>query len=253
MARITTTITPSPSTFFSDMKAILVRACLVLVLPATALRAAEPAAAADYPLDAFVAVGSTFAQNTRLPDIGLTEEQFNAFMEGIRAAYRRTPRPLDGQSQHLHEMIGQRLKALEEEEQVARQNYFADPARLEAYMKDAVKNFRLQRSDTGMAYGLVSSGTSRPGPDDRVVVTYTAVTADGQTELPQISVKEKQVKVSDLLPGLAEGVMLLAAEGTALLVLPPDLTYAAGKWPEGVMHGTPLIFTVKLHSIVTAN
>lgn len=232
------------------------------LLPALALsaglaRAADPGglrpAAGSYPLEAYVAVGSNFAQNTRLADLGMDEKEFAAFLDGVKAAFHGQPRSLDPQARQLHEAFRQRLQHLAEEESRARQNYFADPAHLEAYMKDAVKTFHLQRSDSGLAYGLVASGTGRAGPDDTVVLSYDVIAADGQTELPQLSVKGKRTKVADLLPGLAEGVQMMVAHGSAMLILPPDLSYGDGPWPDGVVRGTPIIYTVKLEEILTAN
>jgi hypothetical protein len=95
------------------------------------------------------------------------------------------------------------------------------------------------------------NGTARPGPDDTVVVTYEVVAADMQTELPRLGAKARRVRVSELPPGLAEGVQMLAADGTAMLVVPPDLAFADDAWPADVPRA-PLIFTVKLHEIIAA-
>jgi FKBP-type peptidyl-prolyl cis-trans isomerase len=226
--------------------------CLLFVSGWLARAAAQaPAAPAGpgYPLEAYAAVGSAFGKNTRLADIGMTEEQFNAFIEGLRATFRGRPLSLDARATQLHDEIGRRVQGLVERETGKRQADFADPKQLEAYMKEMVKNFRLQRSDSGLAYGLISTGDARPGPDDTVVISCEVVAADMQTELKQLRLRERRVKVSDLLPGVAEGIQMLAVNGTAMLVVPPELSYASGEWPAGVAPA-PLLFTVKLHGII---
>lgn len=233
----------------------LTSALLVLV---ASVQAAEPPPPAGSPPAAFspetyAAVGSAFAQNTRLAELGWTEAQFNAFLDGVRATFQGRPRALDAQARLLHDAIGLRVQALVAQEARARQDHFADPARLAAYMKDVAKTFKLQIADSGLAFGLVSrGGGARPGPDDSVVVSYNAVAADAKTELPALSVKQHRIKVAELLPGLAEGIQMMTMGSSAILVLPPDLSYGGAEWPPDVARGTPLIFTVALHEISAA-
>lgn len=228
-----------------------------LLLLAASFRAAEPAAPATVPaafsLEAYSAVGSGFAQNTRLPDLGWTEAQFEAFLLGVRAAFQGKPLALDAQARLLHDAIGLRVQALVEQDERARQQQFAEPDRLEAYMKEVTKAFKLQRADSGLAFALVTrGGGARPGPDDTVVVTYNAVAADAKTELTSLSVKRHRLKVSELLPGLAEGIQMMTMGSSAMLVVPPDLSYGEGTWPAEVPRGSPLIFSVNLHEIIPA-
>lgn len=134
------------------------------------------------------------------------------------------------------------------------QGYFADPAKLELYMKQQAKQLRLQRSDSGLAFGLVThAGGSRPGPEDSVVISLEAVAADGQTELPRLKIDRKRMRVSDLLPGLAEGVQMMTPGSSGMFIVPPSLSYGDGAWPDGVQRGTPLIFTLKMHDVIVAN
>jgi hypothetical protein len=55
------------------------------------------------------------------------------------------------------------------------------------------------------------------------------------------------------MPGLAECVQMLAVDGAAFALLPPELSFGTGKWPEGVESGMPLMFEVRLHDIATAD
>src|SRR6478735_8095212 len=58
---------------------------VVLLLPA--LARAEPAPKA-YTLETFASLGSNFARDTGLNQLGWSEQQFNAFIDGMRATYR---------------------------------------------------------------------------------------------------------------------------------------------------------------------
>lgn len=228
--------------------------CLLLLLPVQLLPAKDELesdpASGHHNLEAFAAVGSDFAASTHLAELGWNEAQFNAFLDGVRATFQGKPYPLDHRAQQLQVEIGQRLVEMKSEEEKKRLD-FSQPGRVQAYMKEIAKQFALQFSDSGLVYALMpSKGNLRPGPDDTVVVSYDAVAADQKTDLPQISAKQRRCKVSDLLPGLAEGAQLLTASGSALLVVPPDLTYGTGDWPAGVVRGAPILFTLTLHEIV---
>jgi len=236
-----------------------VRTILGLLALAPALPAAEPASPApaaparSYPLETYAAVGSSFAQNSRLADLGWNEAQYHAFLDGVRAAIQGKPVPLDDRARALLNEIGRQLRQVTAQKAQSSREFFADAGRLEAYMKQASKNFQMERSDSGLAFGLLSrGGGSRPGPDDLVVVSYKATAADGQTDLPQLGADHRRVKVAELLPGLAEGIQMLTPGSTAMLILPPALSFADGEWPPGVDRGTPLIFALVLHEVVAA-
>ncbi|MES1167595.1 MAG: FKBP-type peptidyl-prolyl cis-trans isomerase, partial [Oleiharenicola lentus] len=151
------------------------------------------------------------------------------------------------------EEIGRRLQALAAAEDRVRLERFTGPGEIEGYMKEMTKRFKLQRSDSGLAYGIMARGaTLRPGPDDTVVISCNAVAADTKTELPSLSLQQQRRKVADLLPGLAEGIQMMSKDASALLILPPDLSYGEGEWPAGIPRGAPLIFTVVVHDIIAA-
>ncbi|HEV8702310.1 MAG TPA: FKBP-type peptidyl-prolyl cis-trans isomerase [Candidatus Polarisedimenticolia bacterium] len=226
----------------------------VLLLATVAARAAEPAvpapATATAPREAYLSLGSSFARDSRLAELGWNDAQFEAFIEGLRAAFRGRPYASSNATEQLQAAIGQRVQELAQREM---RNYFAHPKRLQEYMKSRAKELQLEMADSGMAYGLMPGrGTTRPAPEDTVVLSFQAVAADGQTELPALAVNRKRVRVSELIPGLAEGVQLMTAGGTGLFILPPELSFNDGTWPQGVEAGTPIIFTVALHEVIVA-
>lgn len=228
----------------------------VLLLPALVASAADSApavpATAAFPIEAYVSLGSSFARETGLAQLGWTEQQFNAFIDGVRATYRGRGYVFTEDANRLRNEVQERLRVAAENAEQAELD-FSQPQRLQAYMKNAAKEFKLQFSDSGLAYRLVSRNSNlHPGPEDSVVFSCESVAADRSTKVPSLALKQQRVKVSDLLPGLAEVVQMMSPEGSALVVLPPDLSFGAGTWPEGVPPGSPLLCMLQLHEIVPA-
>jgi len=207
------------------------------------------------PADAYSAVGSSFAQDNRLPQLGWSEAQVDAFLAGVRAAFRGSPAPMTREGQALLQAIGQRMQQLDQEE--TRQRYgaeaFAQPGYLARYLRDMQKRFDLQVTDSGMLYGIRGGGQgARPEPEDTVIVSFKVNAADMQTEIAELGGQRMRLKVSDVMPGLVEALQMMSSGSSAMLILPPELTYGTGQWPAGVEHYTPLVFTVVLHEIISA-
>lgn len=228
---------------------------LALFLLAGSTHAANPpppaSAPATFPLGAYADMGFLFAENGKLPKLGWTPAQFEAFMAGLRESYEGKTHRFDPSSEALNASVSQRLREIAQEEARAFNAYLKDPVRLEAYMKEVCQRMNLERSDSGLAYGVQGlSGSVRPQPEDTVVVTWNVRSADVKTDLSQLNVTKATFKVAQLLPGLAEGVQMMSAGSAAMLVLPPDLSYGPGEWPPGVERGTPLVYMVKLEQVI---
>ncbi|HWA25211.1 MAG TPA: FKBP-type peptidyl-prolyl cis-trans isomerase N-terminal domain-containing protein [Lacunisphaera sp.] len=203
-------------------------------------------------METYAAVGSMFAQTTRLGEIGLTDAQFDAFLEGLRATFKGRPLPVDERARALHAEIGRRLEELVAREKRARLPQFTSPAAVETYMKEMVKKYHMERSDSGLAYLIMEPGTgSRPAPEDTVVLSCKVKAADAATDVPQLMVHQKRIKVADLLPGVAEAVQMISPGGAARLIVPPDLSFGSGEWPQGVERG-PLLYMVVLDQVIPA-
>lgn len=220
--------------------------------------AVSPALAADAPapapLEAYAAVGASLVRDNRLAQLGWSEAQIEAFLRGVRAGFRGEGPSVDTKAQGLLNDIGRRMQELEQAELKSRYGAeaFARPGYLAEYMKEKRKQFGLEATDSGLSYGMRSAGSGvRPAPEDTIVISYKVTGADAQTELPQLKVEKLKVKLSDLLPGLAEGFQMMTVESIAMMILPPDLTYGDGPWPPGTERGTPLIYTMKLHEVIS--
>ncbi len=221
--------------------------------PGPASQAAATAAAPKdnptYPLSAFTAIGYSFAMDNRLTELGWNDAQVAAFIEGIRGAFNGRVYPFDDVAKQASAEMGRRLQQIDTH--VSQLTF--SPTQVKQYMKNISKRLGLEETDSGLCYAIQTPGKgSRPGPDDTVVMTCTALASDGSTRLPQLSTERARIKVSNLLPGIAEGIQLMANTGTAYLVLPPALSFGDGEWPAGVGRGSPIIFQVTLLEVASA-
>lgn len=220
---------------------------------ATVCRAQEPpsaggdstAQAADDSAS-YAAIGSAIAKNMRLSDLHWSEAQFDAFVSGLRAGYNGQDYPIDAKAQRLFEDMNRRVAELQQQDKQGN----SDQNRLERYMRQAREAMHMQQTESGLLYHVEVPGKGpRPLPDDTIVVSFTARAPDGKTELPQLAGRQLRVKVSDLLPGLAEGIQLMALGSRILIIAPPQLTFADGQWPDGIDRGIPIWFDVQLDDI----
>lgn len=196
----------------------------------------------------YAAMGSSLAQSKRLHELGWNEAQLSAFIEGIRASYRGEDYPLDDTAKKLVAEMIERVAAIDAER---KQREFARPEKLESYMKEICAKYHLRRSDTGLGFSVVEGAKGiRPSPDDRIVFTMAATADDVATRLPQLSFEKMRARVSDLMPGLAEGIQTMTIGGKAMFVLPPPLSFGEGPWPPGVVRGTPLVLFVTLIEVI---
>ena len=222
--------------------------------PADSAAANPPAPAMPaYPLQAYAAVGFTLTKAGHLRELGWNDEQITAFVEGVRAAFREKDCVFDDAARRLQAEIARRAAELETRERQEAAAAFAQPGRLEQYLKEMCKRHNLQRTDSGLCYNVQSGRPGiRPGPDDEVVVSCIATAADGKTRLPQLSSTHVRVKVSGVLPGFVEGFQMMTVGSQAMFILPPALSFGDHKWPDGVDRGTPLIFFVTLDEVIGA-
>jgi len=214
---------------------------------------AAPAGATPLPLPAFAALGSSFAQTNKLGELGWSEDQIMAFMEGVKAALHGKAYPMDDSARQVSAEMARRLQQAGERRQQLAVEDFARPGRLAKYMKEMRKRYAMEMSDSGLVY-FIQPGQAgvRPRPGDTVVVSYVATASDGKTKLPQLSHDHARVKLENLLPGFMEGFQMMTVDSQARFILPPALSFGAGEWPQGVDRGTPLLFMVTLHEVISA-
>ncbi len=221
-------------------------------LPAAKPQEAQPAAAAqNYPLSAFSALGSSLEQTGHFGELGWNEAQFNAFLDGLRAAYQGKAVPMDDSAQRLAVEVSKRISEISARGRPPAD--WAQKGQLEAYFKDMQRRLSLQVSASGLGYNVQPGKNGiRPRPGDTIVVTVNATAADGTTKLPQLSAERLSAKMEGMMPGLMEGLQMMTVGAEAVFVIPPALSFADKAWPEGVQHGSPLVFWVTLHDVTNA-
>lgn len=205
------------------------------------------------PLKAIAAVGSMIAQSSHLTILEWDDAQIEAFVDGVRAAFRGKPYPMDEEARQGSAELIRQFQEIQKRKSRETAESFAQPGRMAQYMKDMRKRYSLQISDSGLAYNIQPGRAgARPRPGDTVVVSCIATAADTITKLPQLSNDHARVKMANLLPGFMEGLQMMSIESQARFILPPELSFGEGEWPEGVDRGTPLLFLVTLHEVIGA-
>lgn len=217
-------------------------------------QAASQQASRVFPLAAYSAFGSSLAQTGHFADLGWSEAQFNAFLEGIRAAYQGKGYPMDEAAQRLAVEMSRRIGEIAARERQQPVVWTAgDKGQLGKYFKDMQKRLSLQISNSGLGYNVQPGQNGiRARPGDTIVLTCNATAADGTTRLPQLSAEKITVKMEGMLPGLMEGLQMMTVGAEAVFVIPPDLSFGSGRWPDGVQQGSPLVYWVTLHSVTAA-
>lgn len=210
--------------------------------PATPLPTPAPArfAKPTGELAPYAALGSFVAENNRIADLKWNEAQFGAFVDGLRASYEGRGYPMDDDTRKLRDDISARVQKMLAVEQ---------PNPVEDYFKKLRDEEAVQRTASGLHYRFTDEGMGKkPTADSTVVISYSARLPSGES-LPTLSRPRVRTAVSELLPGLREGVQLLRAGGKALVYLPPALSFGEGEWPSDVPRGAPVVFFLELHEV----
>ncbi len=197
----------------------------------------------EYPSAAFSAFGSSFALSAHFAELGWTEAELGAFLDGIKAAMGGHPVPMDDVATRLVGEMGRRVA-----EAAQQGGASVDPkVRLARYFKGMRRRLGLQISESGLGYNVQTGRNGiRPRPGDWIVFSCVTTSADGRTRIPQLCTERTRVRMEGLMPGLMEGLQMMTVGSTAVFVLPPSLSFGEGDWPEGVERGSPLVYYIAL-------
>lgn len=218
---------------------------LAFVVPTMAQNAPPTSVAGS--LEAYEQFGSTAAKSAGITDLNWSEAQFAAFVAGLRAAQDKRPVAMGEPGRQLLAETQRRLAEVRAQEKAAQ-----DPD-LAEFMATAKKGLDLQQTDSGLLYRVLKPGSGpRPRPGDMIVANFIANKPDGRTGIPALSGRSMRVRVGTMPPGVNEGLQMVTLGGHALLVIPPHLSFGAGKWPEGIEPGSPILLQVELVDILPA-
>lgn len=220
--------------------------------PAGDLSPAETSSAAPTgALAAHRAFGFLIAGDLRLHDLEWTPVQFDAFVAGLRARFRGAAWTLDEQTRAGVQALSVQIRNAQTAD--SRSSTTASSTAPGEFMQQMRRQLQLQEAESGLLFRILRAGSGpRPTKSDVVTISFRGATPATPEGLPQLTATDLRVKVADLMPGLAEGVQMLALEGAAQLLVPPALSFGQGEWPAGIAPGTPLMFEVQLHDIAPA-
>jgi len=241
---------------------------LILSLSLIASAAGEPAGTPDndrvqvsaptstsapaLPLEGFAEIGSSFAQSSKLPQLGWDEAQIDAFIDGVKSALHGKAYPYADAANKVSAEMGRRVHEIEQRAKSQSSPSFAQSGQLQQYSKEIRKRLRLQQTDSGLCYSVGQGyGGLRPRPSDTIVFSYTTMAADGATSIPQLAAERIRIKMTDLLPGFLEGLQMMTVDSKGVFMMPPALSFGETDWPAGVPRG-PLIFQITLHEVISA-
>jgi FKBP-type peptidyl-prolyl cis-trans isomerase len=207
-----------------------------------------------FPLAAYSALGSSLVQSGHFGELGWNDAEFNALLDGMRAAFQGRGFPMDKVSQRLATETSRRITELAAQRREQADGTIDPKERLARYFKHMRKSLELQISNSGLGYNVepATQNGVRARPGDTIVITCKATAADGVTKLPQLSTERIRVKMEGMMPGLMEGLQMLTVGSQAVFVIPPSLSFGEGTWPDGVQRGAPLVYTVTLHDVIAA-
>jgi FKBP-type peptidyl-prolyl cis-trans isomerase FklB len=104
---------------------------------------------------------------------------------------------------------------------------------------------------SGLQYKVITKGTgAKPGQNDEVTVEYTGKLLDGTVfDSTDKAGKPATFKVSQVIPGWTEALMLMPAGSTWEIYIPADLAYGARNVGGAIGPNETLIFNVHLISV----
>ena len=215
---------------------------------------ASPEPFPDFSSGAFGEFGMALLQSGHFGELGWTDAQFNAFLDGMREAFHGRPAPMNEMSRTLAAESTRRIAEAKARARELASGELDPKRRLARYFKEMRVALQLQISDDGLGYNVepATENGVRPRPGDTIVISCDAAAADGVTKLPQLSADHIRVKMEGMMPGLMEGLQMMTVGTKGLFVIPPELSFGNEPWPAGVQPNTPLIYTVELHQVIAA-
>ena len=173
------------------------------------------------------------------------EIDYYAFSEGLKAAMENS------------ETIMDRDEALEivqdAFESAMRKQNAALREKEELFLAENAARPGVQTTESGLQYLILEEGSGpQPAEDDIVRVHYEGTLIDGTVFDSSYERDDpEEIPLDMVIPGWAEGIMLMKVGGKHRLYLPSDLAYGERGAGQVIPPYSTLIFTVELMGIVT--
>jgi FKBP-type peptidyl-prolyl cis-trans isomerase len=172
------------------------------------------------------------------------EIDYAAFTAGLRAAMERG------------ETIMDRDEALEivqdAFENAIRKQNAALREKEELFLAENATRTGIQVTESGLQYIILEEGSGpKPAEDDVVKVHYEGALIDGTVFDSSYERDEpEEIPLDMVIPGWAEGIMLMNVGGKHRIYLPSDLAYGERGAGQVIPPYSTLVFTVELLDIV---
>lgn len=183
-----------------------------------------------------------------IQEFNLEEEEFEAFLRGLRDAQagEEMPEGLEAMLPQLQAYLGARQAAVVQER--SRENR-AEAEQFFGRIEEEEKG--VEKSEEGLYYRIEEPGEGdRAGPNDRVSIHYEGRLLDG-TVFDSSHERGEPVEfpVGGVIPGMAIGLQKIREGGKITLFVPPDLAYGDQSQPA-IPPGSALIFEVELIEVM---
>jgi len=229
------------------MRKILIFVCLffcVMSLYGKAIREdykkAEDKARVSY------ALGMLIGVNFDLSSFGL-EFDYNALAEGVRAITEKDITPQFSQQEAMEIVETAYYEAMEV---IARENR----SREQEFLYANSMRSDIQTTGSGLQYEIIyETQGEKPEPDSVARVYYSGTLADGTLFDESYEEDGAYIPLDRVIPGFAEGVMMMSVGSIYRFYIPSDLAYGRDGIQGYVPYYSALIFTVELLEIINDN
>jgi len=173
------------------------------------------------------------------------EIDYYAFSEGLKAAMENS------------ETIMDRDEALEIVQDAFESAMKKQNAELrekeELFLAENAARPGIQTTESGLQYVILKEGSGpKPADGDTVRVHYEGALTDGTVFDSSYERDEpEEIPLDMVIPGWAEGIMLMSVGGKYRIFLPSDLAYGERGAGQVIPPYSTLVFTVELLDIVT--
>jgi len=219
-----------------------------LLPPAPDLEPAPSGASDEQIIEAW---GWTTARKAGVVDLGLTEDEHAAFLNGLTAAIKGEPSRYDVRK--IHPLVEKLVR--ERRENVRRTHRQKRLAAMNALFVELKKNPHVAELPDGLRFEILKPGGEvKPKVGLIVRVDYTGRLLDG-TIFDQTYNEPLHIEIGSVIPGWNEGIQLIGKGGRIKLYIPPSIGYGDEDM-SGVVSRIPasslLIYEIELLDIQDA-
>jgi len=173
------------------------------------------------------------------------EIDYAAFTAGLRAAMERSQTVMD--RDEALEIVQDAF------ESAVRKQNAALREKEELFLAENATRPGIQTTESGLQYTILEEGSGpKPAENDIVRVHYEGALTDGKVFDSSYERDEpEEIPLDMVIPGWAEGIMLMNVGAKHRIYLPSDLAYGERGAGQVIPPYSTLVFTVELLDIVT--